>query len=369
MKTLPHLDLARAFAAFWVLSAHCVIWVGAARQVHLPDPKIAVDLFMILSGYLMAHTATERWGREPLTRWANWRRFYLRRFMRLAPLYYLTLAFVVLAAPAFLGGYAALQTLDPVWWGPAKYNPALAHFDPLNIVLHLTFLFGLLPYYSFSTFLPDWSLGLEMQFYAAFPALFLVMRRFGPIRAALLLALASIVLDRLLGHAIAHGWIAAWREPSLLIMRLPIFLAGMLIFAATEQRRVEPALVAVGLCALRAGAYGTGVFWLLVPAAAIAAQSLWPSPLLARRLAARPVRFAADVSYSVYLIHGPILAILGSRIALACRAAGWSLPATVVPVWIAVATLSVGIGALLHRFLERPGIRLGARLAAAGARA
>lgn len=50
--------------------------------------------------------------------------------------------------------------------------------DPIqSFFIHASFVFGFLPSYSFSTPLPDWSLGLEIQFYLIFPVLFFFYRK------------------------------------------------------------------------------------------------------------------------------------------------------------------------------------------------
>ena len=57
------LDGLRALAAFSVLTCHCMIWSGwpGSGIPLLPGPgmlaKMAVDLFMIISGFLMAYNA------------------------------------------------------------------------------------------------------------------------------------------------------------------------------------------------------------------------------------------------------------------------------------------------------------------------
>ena len=161
MKQSPYLDMLRAVAAFWVLCAHCLIW--SDNGVFAPDPKLAVDVFMILSGVLMARTA----------RPGVWR-FYVRRFLRIAPAYYAALALAVLCAPWFLGGYQALYDAHPLG---ATYNPARTTYTLPNLAIHASLLFGVLPRYSFATMLPDWSLSLEWQFYLACPALLWLWRR------------------------------------------------------------------------------------------------------------------------------------------------------------------------------------------------
>ncbi len=95
-----HLDFLvgiRGLAALWVLVAHCMIW-GGWYALPLPDPKIAVDIFMVVSGFLMVHVAQARSARKPPGSKSMTYRFWVRRFFRIAPLYYLVLgvAFVKL---------------------------------------------------------------------------------------------------------------------------------------------------------------------------------------------------------------------------------------------------------------------------------
>src|SRR5438045_538898 len=85
---LGFLDGLRGGAALWVLLYHCVVW-GSWNSLRLPDSKIAVDVFMVLSGFLMVHLSLERADREPIGTASTAVRFWIRRFFRIAPLYYL----------------------------------------------------------------------------------------------------------------------------------------------------------------------------------------------------------------------------------------------------------------------------------------
>ena len=58
-REVPFLNGLRGVAAIWVMGAHCMIW-GGWTLTAIPDPKIAVDLFMLISGYLMSMTARAR---------------------------------------------------------------------------------------------------------------------------------------------------------------------------------------------------------------------------------------------------------------------------------------------------------------------
>ena len=65
-RRIVFINVFRAGAAYWVLCAHCMIW-GGWFWLPLPPAKSAVDLFMMISGYLMAANASARSRAEPLT--------------------------------------------------------------------------------------------------------------------------------------------------------------------------------------------------------------------------------------------------------------------------------------------------------------
>ncbi|MED7666790.1 acyltransferase [Pseudomonas moraviensis subsp. stanleyae] len=362
----------RALAAFWVVTAHCFIWGGSWLDMSVPAPKIAVDLFMVLSGLLMAYTVQSRESSEPMSCPANWLRFYIRRYFRLAPAYYLCLFLVVVLAPVFLGGYTNLRALNPaLWQGDWVYDPARTNYTIGNILLHISFLFGLFPTYSFSTFLPDWSLSLEMQFYIVFPFIYLAMKRYGTGKVAVALALISYSVTYVFNQAATAGKVSHFYEPSLLFFKLPIFVAGILVYRATATKetsnwqRVTYVLLALLMCAKLQDIYHEQVLYLVTLVALMAVMALpfrtathrlsWINSVCRHRL----VTFMSDVSYSVYLFHGLFLAIVGSQIGMAAKSSGWSLSAGTLTIWLAVTVLTYAFSYLVYRFVELPGIALG----------
>ncbi len=355
-RTYYTMTFLRAFAALWVVVTHCMIWGGSYWR-WLPNPKLAVDLFMMLSGFVM--TASTGWAPDAgAPRDFSWRRFWLRRFFRIAPAYYLSLLCAVLFSHYYLTGYQEFRELDPERWSAdTNYAPMLIHYTAQNILLHLSFLFGLLPSYAWSTFLPDWSLSLEMQFYALFPLLVLVMRRFGMMRVAIVLAAVA--------WPFIHVLRPLWPEPSLLLFKLETFMAGMLAFTAVSARpRHALALFATG-CALIAldpsSAWRSYVLYgALFMGARLEHANRLPATLM-RWLQGSWVRFAADTSYSVYLFHGFFIAGFGLMLAH-----GWLIelsPFARVSVMLALVLPGVyGFSYVVMRWVEMPGIALGKRL-------
>ena len=359
----------RAIAAFWVLSAHCMIW-GGWYGLPLPNPKIAVDLFMVLSGFLMAYTMGERISPEIPNDPHPWLAFYVRRFFRIAPAYYFSLGLAVVLAPIFLGGYAQLQNLNPERWvGATQYDPMRIHFGAKNIAMHVSFLFGLVPQYVSSTGLPDWSIGLEMQFYAVFPIIFVACRKYGLFGTCLTLAVACYFLKAGYHVASNRGMIDVFPEPSLLIFKLDIFLAGLLVCeyatSTSNLNRVLSALLAVGISLMQIRYYGFRALslstFVLVMLLLFSRHSLLSRTRQIGNLIFNNslTRFMSDTSYSVYLFHGFFLSIIGSQIATFCHERELPKAEGVGIIWFVVLVLTYCFSALVYRFIELRGIRLG----------
>ena len=331
---------------------------------------------MVLSGFLMAYTMTERADREPPEQWTTCLKFYIRRLFRIAPVYYAVLAVAVITAPYFLDGYARLENLHPEAWQPGgTYDPHRIDYSGVNLLLHLSFLFGLHPDYSFSTMLPDWSLSLEVQFYAVFPLILVASRRFGILSTAAVLWLASRASVKLYSVLVGNGTIEASPELSLLILKLPIFLIGLLLFEfATNKKkpvRVIALLLGLSISLYENRLYGSQWFILFV-CVAIMAYLLMPETtgrtdagILRRFLDNRVTFFMSEVAYSVYLIQGLALSFVGALIAEWSAARfGSDRLVTFFAVLTTVTFVTYSLSWLSFKAIEGPGIKLGKQIAA-----
>src|SRR5581483_4906852 len=184
---LDFLDGFRGWLAVWVFLGHAAS-ATMFRAPLLDAPAKAVDLFMIISGFLMMHHYRERQANQPWESPATWRNFWLRRFFRIAPLYYLLLTVSIV----FGGTFYSL--MSEFLRGHVSAQPGGA--PVADAILHYSFLFGLFPGHCATMPIPDWSIALEMQFYALFPFLALAMRRFGPLATGLTAALVTVISSR-----------------------------------------------------------------------------------------------------------------------------------------------------------------------------
>lgn len=363
VKEFGFINLYRASAAFWVLLAHCMIW-GGWYGIPLPSAKIAVDLFMIISGFLMAANAHARNHFEPLTTSKNWFRFWLRRFFRLAPAYYVSLVIAILTSSYFLAGYGELQSLNPERWSTGGvYDPERIEYTFTNIILHLSFLFGLHPEYSFSTFLPDWSLSLEMQFYFVFPALLFLMHKVGFCRAIFIIGLPVFVIGFIISYYFHYF------EPSLLFLKLNYFMAGILLFrilgaCKSNRNRLLLTLGAVFLVSLEFNIYENETLvlpFLLVSMLILGyleAVGRTPTWLLSL-VNSRVTRFASDTSYGVYLFHGFYISLSGLIISWNTELLALLPYQRVLAIFIFVTMSAYLTSYVIFRTIELPGIRFG----------
>lgn len=305
---LEPLDGLRGLAALWVFVGHALNMSGAWIPI-LGRPLLAVDLFMMLSGALMVYQTNLRDAREPLARPGTWVRFWMRRFFRIAPVFYLAFLAAMVLGPWLFNLRQAAGVEQAVDW--ARYHDHGA----TNVLLHLSFLFGVVPGYADRSPLPDWSIGLEMQFYLVFPFVLLLLRRVGFIAG-------SLILLALVGLAwfVAGDWLSAFSpsRPAALPLRLNIFLAGMLVMRArdlTGWPRAGLVLAAITLGLIPLGPFshwselvvrGLSVTVLafamipgLLPVPPLEVVAGWGRAVLSWT----PLRRLGDVSYGVYLIH------------------------------------------------------------------
>ena len=320
----------------------------------------------------MAYQYRSREVAEPIDMWRTALRFWVRRFFRIAPVYYLVLIIVFAFWGAHVDGAVILQNASPaLWQKPSIYDPANYHMDWVNTLVHATFLFGLLPQYAFSNMTPDWSIGLEMQFYAAFPLLYFLCRRLPWVWIVAISLAVSIVCNRWFDSlpGIVPGTYGLFAEPSFLPMKLPLFLIGMLAaetYCLHQQAPGKCALMTIAAMLITAKyaiwvSVATGMILWLGWSQSIKKEDEqmgirhWLNALLSNRCA----EFMADSSYCVYLMHGFFITFVGGYMFRQPGFLTLSPPVRVAILGVIVCLGSYVTAWLLHHILEKPGIAMG----------
>lgn len=332
----PGLDLLRALAIVLVVNCHATTAFGSP-----PDFRVfqlggkGVDLFFVLSGWLL--------GRQLMrelrdTNTIDLRRFWYRRWLRTLPAYFAVLALTFA-------------------WQIARGNRDLRLSYLFFGQTYLTDL----PYFGVS-----WSLCVEEHFYLAVAPLLLIFWRW---RAALVLLPVLLALPVVCRAA---GWF--FRDAGIEThARYDPCAVGVLLAAidATRPRlwallrRFAPLLALAGLAAAgrdiacrlnpQWGPGDQGILaWALIFGSWVLLAAARPDWAVGRLPG---VRYVAERSYAVYLLHPDALAI-------ARRFEGLSFGAFVVLAWVLSLVLAEG----LYRLVELPGMRLRERFGASRSR-
>ena len=282
----------------------------------------AVDCFFIVSGYLI--TLSYERTRGLLS-------FYVRRFFRLYPMY----ACIVLIQTSIM------LTLLP--HGPFSEPEQTMHY----LMANLTFanflqydIGGVLSGLNVPGINPSlWTLKIELGFYLIVPLICAATRRWG-FKTLLAIFIASIAFNVI---ALQLG---DPRYAKQLPGQMQFFVVGMALYLYARDIRfpmwVTPIVTVVFLVAWSCfHPIAPGIRPLLVAAFVFCAAFCTPV-----------LRTSTDMSYSVYLVHGPLLQTL--LLLGIFRDTWWFLAVVVLTV--------LALSYLAERLVERPGNEFGRRL-------
>ena len=223
----PVLDLFRGFTTLWVLFAHITI-VCDTRVYFASAGWLAVEIFICLSGFLMYLLLQEDRVNKP----GAIKAYYIRRFFRVAPSYYLGLMLYLV----FRDFYAThLRDIEHMF--QSSY-PVLGIDLPVGIISvigNIVFLNGLVPWENIKILAPSWTLCLEMQYYALAPLLVpLLIKR--PLVTMGCFFVINAIANMLFGVFGRPGLLYDYFFPSFLPNRIFLFgIGGMLCRAVLDR--------------------------------------------------------------------------------------------------------------------------------------
>ncbi|MEX0139407.1 acyltransferase [Massilia sp. LMS1-1-1.1] len=326
------LDGIRGIAALFVMVYHLPTIFG----FHVPHAYLAVDLFFMLSGWVMAYSYEERIGQG-----MAFRQFALQRFARLYPLYGVALALgFSFALVKYLFGTPTAATLACIV--PNSVMLPCMLDDPENFPLNR----------------PAWSIFVEVAINLGW--YFVVRFGMRTMRWKFALHLGSVLLcwgTAYMVERFLRGYTPADVTEGLLRGLLG-FSGGVLLFYCRKQAWILAYFAALSLAILLVfGLKGRSVELMLL---AFVVMALFPA-LLWLLAALRPAvlegkisAFLGDISYAVYLLHVPLGLILVNPLLRLVPGAG------LVPTAIRAALFTgvlIAVCSLSYHRLEKPARR------------
>ena len=375
-RSFASLNFLRGLSAAAVLIHHTATFVSNGKPLITIDlGGLGVDVFMLISGFLMMwhfyerHNLGESWGSSKTCL-----KFYVRRFFRIAPLYYLMLVIVYLCHNGLHQLEAQNHSVFAPTFTPGPHDPTNSEISVAQVLTHFSFIFGFIPRYAASSNLPDWSIGLEMQFYLFFPFLALLLVRSQFVWGTALLLVASWISLKLFGVGVMAEpkFFGVFPYATLLPFRIDNFLAGMLLAAGLYEKdnfSKRAFLLVLGL--LVAGLYMKKfllisflfVFYELATTFGTGLPILDQSVKQVRLLVEhRLFKFMADVSYGVYLIHMPLLALVIWMLTHLSSFAQFSPAMRFLCCMLAMVPIVYSLAFLAFKYVESPGIALGRKI-------
>jgi peptidoglycan/LPS O-acetylase OafA/YrhL len=309
---LPLLTSLRFLAALMVLVQHFYKPGGKDFLSALGASGYdAVTFFFVLSGFILVYVYADLSDERGLN--ASRRDFWRARFARLAPAFWLSLAF---GAPALVYAVFVAQVVPPeVFAAELALVPLLLHTWILPF-----FQDGLADAGTLWNG-PAWSLSVEAFFYAVFPFLIRPFSRLS-LSTALVLSLLLVVGGDLLTYAAASAtpnsepWLLARFSP---LPNLPKFILGMALGRLfLEGRPFSPALNAALM------SVGIAMFVVVLGfkhgATADLSRTFVIAPLCGLIVfSGAGAGVLGEASYALYIIHWPLIPIwraLGERLGI-----------------------------------------------------
>lgn len=299
----PDIQGLRAIAVLAVIVFHF-------NPALLPGGFVGVDIFLVISGFLISSILFNKKDQSNYQPIATLKYFYLSRFKRLVPSYFAVLVVVsLLAAVLFLpADFATYRDglKKAVYFNSNNYFANFGdYFAPANYEQPL---------------LHTWSLAVEVQFYLIAPFIFLFLPK------RILIWLLPVSVIALTAYAEYQLRISAQEQATYysLAARLPAFFIGgwvALLMKNRNSKHIEidfkkylvwlaAALIFLSLWLPKVTSYFPGIAGLIpVVGAALLIVNTASSPV-SRLLSSKVLVWVGSLSYSLYLWHWPVIALI-----------------------------------------------------------
>ena len=340
----PALDGVRGLAILLVLAVHTNHLYGWSL---LRGGSIGVDIFFVLSGFLITCILLEEWA---ATGSVNLRHFYWKRFLRLVPALILVVTTLLLLSDFFFSPQEAAQT---------------RRTTPIALAYLTDFFASLSPETPLGALRHTWSLAMEEHFYLIWPPLLLVLLKTGASKRVLFALTVSLALAVCFHRAMLFQFGVSpartyfgfdTRADSLLIgCAAAMAVSWGLLRGMSRLNGLAIALIVVSVIGtdFASPKLHAGGFTILAATTALLLINLVVTEkgTLHAVLEARPLVWVGRISYGLYLWHYPMFKWVKYM------NAPW-------PVKLALAVFATfAVASLSFYLMERPLLRLKRRFA------
>jgi peptidoglycan/LPS O-acetylase OafA/YrhL len=353
-RRLEHLDGLRALAALAVLVHHAWAMIFPPQAGVFPTGALAltfpakfgpygVTVFIILAGYSLTLAVSRRAGHLPNGAWT----FIKRRAKRILPPYYAAIVLTLILSVLWLNHKTGTH------WDLS------VPLDWKGVVTNLLLVQDLVPFEATNVAYTFWSIAVEWHIYFTFPLLLIVWRRYG--------YLAATTAGAALGVA---GGYAALMFPQLETLHADYYALFAIGMGACAIASLSPAWAArvpwfwlsgagvIGWAGLVAVDVPQALKPLLDPdlalGVAVAAMLIGVSQgtgWVYRGLSWKPLARLGVFSYSLYLVHAPLLQVIWL---LLVEPFNLSQGAALAVMWLVAAPLIIAAAYGFHVVAERP---------------
>jgi peptidoglycan/LPS O-acetylase OafA/YrhL len=345
----PLRGIAALLVAIFHFHGYFLRFVQQEQSMFIDKGYLMVDLFFLMSGFLIMHVYSTQFA-EKITVNA-FKKFMLARFARVYPLHIIVL--LVLVAYYFI----RVNEVDPFFKpGTILYNTFLLHSLPFNNELTWN--------------VPSWSISAEWWAYMLFPVLCLLLYKKKKITIAVLLTIS------IASYLFLWFYISPYKEAGMIspknldvtynygfLRSIAGFILGMLLYFLYQDDKIKNYCKPDWLCAI--------VTLLLLAGMHLGIQDIYFVPLFcvliiaftsntgkaAAALNNKALIYLGDISYSVYMLHFPLILIVQM---IAYKLNNQSKASLNVSFWpglgyciLFIAVLIV-LSALSYKILEQP---------------
>lgn len=376
IKKYDFIDALRGLAILGIIFTHSTLSIKPTNATLLRlarEGMTGVQLLFIVS----ALTICMSWAYRRNTEMFATRNFFIRRFFRIAPMFYLAIVFYI-----FVNG------VSPTSWAP---NGIKWWFIPITAL----FLHGFHPETNNSVVPGDWVIAVEMIFYFMVPFLVPLIKS---IKSCIMFFILSLVLYRLNFILVQHLFVYPESQRSFVnvfayfnfLSQFPVFVIGIFTYLIFQKN--YPYRIIAIVCGILLFVLGF-LFWYPLPKISvflppynhmvilfhlprrIVILSSFPHHIIAgalfavftillancstRLLVNRFTIMLGKLSFSMYLIHFAVLTYF-SRLGFSNLFPETNM-ASFLHFFCAV-FVSVFLSFFLYKYIEQPGIAMGRRL-------